>query len=121
MLASDVVLVGGMGYVVPVGGLEITGVLLFELLVSVALHAVNNSAAVRRRVFTQRRKVEKETQRMRSVSASFFTSLRLCVKRISLDFILFSSNLVLILGHGLAGHTILALDPTAEIYQLTPF
>jgi hypothetical protein len=29
MLAREVVLVGGIGYVVPVGGLEITGV-LFE-------------------------------------------------------------------------------------------
>ena len=59
MLASDMVRVGGIGYVVPVGGLEITGVLL-ELFVSLALHAVSNSAATRRRVFTQRRKGEEQ-------------------------------------------------------------
>lgn len=115
MLASDVVLVGGMGYVVPVGGFEITGVLL-ELLVSVALHAVNNSAATRRRVFTQRRKGAAETQRTGSAFASFFVSLRLCVKPVFLVLILFSCTLILVLRHGLAGHTILALDPPAEIY-----
>jgi hypothetical protein len=37
MLAMEVPLNGGMGYVVLFGGLEITGVLL-ELVVSVALH-----------------------------------------------------------------------------------
>jgi hypothetical protein len=41
MLASDVVPVGGMGYVVPVGGFEITGV-LFELTESVLLQAAIN-------------------------------------------------------------------------------
>ena len=31
------------------------------------------------------------------------------------------ARLIWILGYGLAGHTILALDPPAEVYQLTPF
>jgi hypothetical protein len=30
-------------------------------------------------------------------------------------------RLILILRHGLARHTILALDPFTEIYQLAPF
>ena len=35
--------------------------------------------------------------------------------------ILRGARLILFLGHGLAGHTILALDPFTEVYQLAPF
>ena len=35
--------------------------------------------------------------------------------------IILRRRLILILWNPLAGHTILALDPPAEIYQLTPF
>jgi hypothetical protein len=41
MVASDAVLVGGIGYVVPVGGFDITGV-LFELTGSLLLQAAIN-------------------------------------------------------------------------------
>jgi hypothetical protein len=41
MLARDAVFDGGMGYVVPVGGFDITGV-LFELTVSLLLQATIN-------------------------------------------------------------------------------
>ena len=106
------VLVGGIGYVVPVGGLEITGVLL-ELFVSLALHAVNNSAATRRRVFTQRRKDEEQDAKQELPLCAFVVPLRLCVK---LALIFYCRIFILVLWDRLAGHTILALDPPAEIY-----
>ena len=74
---------------VPVGGLEITGVFVVVLFL---LHAANNirpqSNALVRKLF-----------------------LALIINR----------SLILFLWHRLAGHTILALDPFAEVYKLTAF
>jgi hypothetical protein len=72
MLASDAAREGGIGYVVPVGGFEITGVFVVVLFL---LQAVNKRPH-KRNVFTQRREGAKTQKR----SSFFFASLRLCVK-----------------------------------------
>jgi len=69
MLAMEVPLNGGMGYVVLFGGLEITGVFLFA--VSVALQPPKK-ITLQRMVVPQRRKGAKECQR------KTFAPLRLC-------------------------------------------
>ena len=79
MFARDAVLVGGMGYVVPVGGLEITGVLL--VFVSVLLQAVKKIEKQKTtRVFPERRKGAKKDPKSKLVLSVAFASLRLCAR-----------------------------------------
>jgi hypothetical protein len=75
--------------VVPVGGLEITGVFVVLFL----LHAANN-------ISTQ----------THTIASKFF--LLVITDR---------CLLIRFLRHWLAGHTILALDPFAEVYKLAAF
>ena len=121
MFASDMVLVGGIGYVVPVGGLEITGVL--ELVGSLVLQLVNKirTLSTKPRCFTRRRKAAKKDAKSEFLLRVSFAPLRLCVKDLFSALIFDSCALILFLRNRLAGHTIFALDPTAEIYQLAPF
>ena len=91
MLVSDVPPVGGIGYVVPVGGLEITGVLLeFG---SVPLQAASNARPQAN------------------------PNKRILLAVIILD----SSSFSAVLWHPLAWLTILTLNPFPEINKLTAF
>src|SRR5690349_21561136 len=106
ILASDDVPVGGIGYVVPVGGLEMTGVRLeFG---SLLLQALNNirpqTNTYKKRFLTQRRNGAAENEEL--VLCVSVAPLRRCVKKLFLALILtFSFSLTL--RHGLTGHTIL--------------
>ena len=114
MLTIELVLVGGIGYVVPLGGLETTGVL--ELLF-VLLQALSNTRLQRiaARFLPQRRKGAK-------VCPWFsLAPLRLCGRNIFLAVIVDVSTLTWFLRDRLAGHTILTLNPPAEINKLTSF
>ena len=99
MLARDVVLVGGMGYVVPVGGLDITGV-LFVLTESLLLHAAINAQS---RTIPLILKIFAILSKITCRMLDLFIEIVLHLAR-------------LILRHWLSGHTILALDPFTEIY-----
>ena len=102
---------------VPVGGLEITGVFVVVLFL---LHAANNISpqthAIARKLLPQRRSGAAETNFGSSVAP-----LRRCGSKLFLLVITDGCPLIRFLRHGLAGHTILALDPFPEVYKLAAF
>ena len=98
-----------MGYVVPVGGFDITGV-LFELTESVLLQAAIN-------------KLRSTILKILLILSNIFTGLTRfsgftgwAMLEVSIQITLRWNWLILLLWNGLAGQTILALDPPAEIY-----
>jgi hypothetical protein len=103
--------------VVPAGGFEITGVFVVVVLL---LHAANNvrpqTHAIARKLPTRRRNGTTETGFAFSAAP-----LRRCGSKFFLLVIIDRCPLVLFLWHGLAGHTILALDPFPEVYKLAAF
>ena len=101
MSGSDA-LAGGIGYVVPAGGLEMTGVLLTGVVVSLLLQPVNN-IRLQRKIFPHRRK--------RAKGASEFLVL------LMLD----SRRLILFMRDRLTGNAILTFNPPAQIDKLAPF
>ena len=78
---------------------------------SLLLHAANSK--LQKKIPTQRRKGTKV------FLCSSLASLRLCVRNI-LALVLDTSSFIPFLRDRLAGHTILALDPAAEIDKLAP-
>jgi len=99
--------------VVPVGGLEITGV--FVVVELFLLHAANNikpqAHAIVRKLLPQRRSGAE--------SELAVAPLRRCGSNFLL--VIINRSLVLFLRHWLSGHTILALNPFAEVYKLAAF
>src|SRR5262245_10549369 len=98
MSASDAVLAGGIGYVVPVGGLEMTGVLLVEVVVSLLLHETINN------------------RQHRTVAVSTGRNILVFFVLVMLD----SRGLNLFMRHRLTGNAILTFNPPAQIDKLTP-
>src|SRR6185369_16814707 len=89
---------------------------------SLLLQALNNIRPhTKRRFLTQRRNGAAETQRMNSDFASSVAPLRRCVSNFFLHVIIARSSLIVLLWHGFAGHTILALYPFPKINKLTAF
>jgi len=89
------------------------------VVLSLLLHAANNirqpAHATARKLLPQRRCDATEKSDCSSVAPP-----RRCGGKLFLALII-SRSLILFLWHGLAGHTILALDPFAEVYKLAAF
>jgi len=108
-----VVLVGGIGYVVPVGGLEITGV-LFELTESVLLQAAINKLRTNILLILKIFLILEKTAVSFTGLRRFSRLTRWAMLELFIELIR-RARLILFLRNGLAGHTILALNPAAEI------
>jgi hypothetical protein len=110
MLAIEAPFAGGIGYVVPAGAPEMTGVLLLELCGSLLLHA-DNRISPQRKMLMQRRRGAK-------IFLWFsFAPLRLCVRTNSDFFVLV---ILLLLRERFTGDAILTFYPLAEIDKLAP-
>ena len=107
----------------PVGGLDITGV-LFELTESLLLQAAINKQRTIILLILKILLVLLDTtcRRVGFTGLTRFSGLmRWAMLDLFIELIFTWGRLILVLGHGLAGHTILALDPFTEVYQLAPF
>ena len=114
MLAIEAPFGGGIGYVVPAGAPEMTGVLLLELGESLLLQEAN-ATKQQRRILTQRRKGAK-------IFLWFsFAPLRLCARTVLYLFVILDcGSFILFLRQRFTGDTILTFYPLAQIDKLAP-
>jgi len=109
--------------VVPVGGFEITGVLLefISLLLQAPKNKRPQTNACKKSFLPQRRSGAMEDARSDLCLFVFVAPLRRCGRNIFLVIILDRRTFSFCLRDRLTRHTILTLNPTAKINKLTAF
>lgn len=115
MLSSEVVVVGGIGYVVPEGGPEITGVLVLVLLRSLPLQEANNKQQSRRRLLSVLCVPLRPSASTALFNGEIAEVRRENISDLLVDIMLDCRRFSLFVGEWLTGDAILAFNPPAQV------